>query len=148
VFGDGIGGCAGGREEPGGGYGHHEVAVALAAHLGQVGARGMDVGHEVDAPDAVPLGVRDLDAAGDENAGVGTEEVEASEAVNRLADKELQVGFGRDVGRDCDRAQRGGCRGERGGINVGEDEGRGLFAGEALSESESDAAGGAGDQND
>lgn len=104
VFGDGVGGGADLGEESGGGDDLEEVAVAAGEHVGEDGAGGVEMGAEVDGEDALPVYIGGIEASGDEDAGVGTEEVDVAVGGEGAVDQLLDGGFGGDVGRDGESA--------------------------------------------
>ena len=92
-------------EQAGGGGGGDEVALLPFEHRRQQRSGRPDVGHDVDAPQAVPVLVGDLGAAGRAgDAGVGDEDVDR--AVRRLgeSDQPADVLLVPDVHPDRQRA--------------------------------------------
>ena len=86
--------------------GHDDVARAALDHAGQHGADGAEDAGDVDRDHLLPgVGVAVLDVAGDVEAGVGEEDVDAAEAVERGGDHAVDLGGARR-GRWAGRASR------------------------------------------
>ena len=120
-----------------------QVAAALLEHVRDRVLGRVDLRHEVDADDLLPLLRGRLDPAVDGDAGVGDEEVDAPEALDRRLDEVLDVLLAADVGSHGIGADRSG--GALGGVltEVREHDLRALL-GEAGRQREADAAGAAG----
>src|SRR4029077_8949459 len=76
------------------------VSLFARKHCGQRVTSEVDVGHDVDIPDALPVGVDGLRTAGHRDAGVRTQDVDASFRDVDFFHKLRDVGFIRYVAAD------------------------------------------------
>ncbi len=136
------------RQQPGGRSGLQQIAFAAFQHLRHDRTRAVHMGHQVDFPQPLPVGVARLQAAAGDDAGVGTQHVDASIVRRRLRDQRLHLRFVRDVGAHGQAAHFGGHGLRLCFVEVGHhDSGRALLR-EAPHQRRADSRGPAGDDDD
>src|SRR3954469_22953134 len=102
------------------GAGSHEVALLTGEHSRQRMARYVNGRHHVDRPDALPVSVRRFGATLDGDAGVGAEDVDATECGFDFADESRYVSFARHIALKRSRSDlRGNVLRER-AVDVGD----------------------------
>src|SRR4051812_21443820 len=100
----------------------HEVALLAGDHSRQRMARYVHVRHHVDRPDALPVSIGCFGATLDGDAGVGAEDVDATECGLDFADESRYVSFARHVALKWSRTDlRGNVVRER-AVDVGDDD--------------------------
>ena len=108
----------------------------------------VDVSHHIDRPDALPVAVGGLGSAGNGDAGVGAEDVDASMLGLDLLDESLDVSIIRDVALNRGRVDlfRNGARAIA--VDVGDYHRFGALGGEASREGATDPTRRAGHDDD
>jgi hypothetical protein len=140
-------------EQARGGRRDHQVALAPGQHPRQQRAGRVDVALHVDRPDPRPRIVGDLDAAVDDDPGVGAEEIDAPERILGPRDQRLDVILLGHVGRHGQGGMTGRLDGRRGlrrspAVHVRHHDRPGAPLGEGEAERPADAARAAGDDRD
>ena len=131
---------------------HDDVARAALDHAGQHGADGAEDAGDVDRDHLLPGGgVAVLDVAGDVDAGVGEEDVDAAEAVVHGGDHAVDLGRGgrgRWAGRGCPAAPMAARTASRRSAERAARARRAPSRAEHPRERAADAGAGAGDERD
>ncbi len=135
-------------EKTGGRDGLQQVALTPLHHRRNDGARGVDVSHEVDAENPLPLRIGRLHAAFDADASIRAKEIDPAACLNSAAYEFEDVRFFRDVGMHGDSMDlRGNCF-RPFLIDVRNKDGACAFGFEPAAKSASNSAGPAGHNRD
>ena len=128
--------------------GVEQIATPARPHQRHQMPRCADMAHQVDLPNALPLGIRDFDAALDRDTGVGAEKINRPDVTFDRGDQRDDLRLARDIdakGRAADLSRR--RLGPR-AVDVYTDDMRRRLLGKAQRQGPPDAAGGPGDDDD
>lgn len=125
-----------------------EVAVTASQHARQGGSRGVDVRHDVQIPEMLPVGVGRFGSPFDCRSGVGTKQIDAAPTLFGELHQMLHVSFVADISGDRDAGNFLGDFLGRIGIQAGDDQAAWTVLSEALAECSTDTVASAGDDDD
>ena len=134
VFGDGVRRRTDLRHQAGGRDSLQQIAGTAPGHARQHRARRVDVRLDVDGPDAVPVGIRCLFVAFEEDARVGAEQVDRPVFSFYGANQSADIGLARDIHREGAPANVCCDAGSAGMIDIGNGDELCVCRGEAASQ--------------